>query len=588
MGDPLGRPQGVGESSRGLIWIAVRAPGRSAHDSARQDSLRGLFEAVSAAGYAPLTQGQIDSGLALATGSVRQPECAGVNAFAYMVAAFCRHRRAKPTHIITCDQTAADVYASQMYRVLSRCGLRVGKLAGASTVAERGRIYGSDVVVGAFREYMLDWLRDDFAETGEQLIQGRAIPSLAIVDGIDLLLVEAGTASIRALLDGSVTHRITLLQYLQEYERVAGSRVRTGRPTSPGLAMLRMHDPGAPPTRSMGAPAAATASAEPLSISDAVKAATSALRAGDAVFFAAEDRSSERLCSALSAVGVEFRHVSQTNSGFPESCVVEAVTNEDRVTIFSGTPPIPILGDRLLRRLKSNSLEWRRLHVYVIGQWSIPEHQAVIQAWLDLCGPPAQMTVASVTNRRARRPGSRPWWMPSSSMFTRAERPQGQDAEAVSKMQRATIAFQSVEERHRRTFFDRLRFVGVESGTLEEAAGAEAADLVQQSVRFFASLIEPAAVSAATIDQLLRVLQLALSLPSKDRWLLCRDAYVESLRVQWPRHLRTLDALWLNPADPDAPHRQALADYRAAADESARHLLEGVLSTCLRRLERLS
>jgi hypothetical protein len=119
---------------------------------------------------------------------------------------------------------------------------------------------------------------------------------------------------------------------------------------------------------------------------------------------------------------------------------------------------------------------------------------------------------------------------------------------------------------------------------LEQGSPSDAAEFANEA-RTILALQPSVRVGEPEDSDLEELFGKMLSVNRGLRWQTSRDAYLDAMRLHWPRHLRTLDALWLNPSEPNAPHERALEAFLTSADQSAMMLLADVVRASARRLE---
>ncbi len=94
----------------------------------------------------------------------------------------------KGVHLVTVNDYLAQRDAEWMKPLYEFCGLTVGVIVHGVTHTERQEAYASDITYGTNNEFGFDYLRDNMAQSKEQLVQREL--NFAIVDEVDSILVD--------------------------------------------------------------------------------------------------------------------------------------------------------------------------------------------------------------------------------------------------------------------------------------------------------------------------------------------------------------------------------------------------------------
>ncbi len=146
----------------------------------------------------------------------------------------------KGVHVITVNDYLAQRDAEWMKPLYEFCGCSVGVIINDRNSEERREAYSADITYGTNNEFGFDYLRDNMAQTVEQLVQREL--NFAIVDEVDSILIdEARTPLIISAPAEESTdkyaHYATLVRDLQEgKDFTIELRTKTATLTEAGIA----------------------------------------------------------------------------------------------------------------------------------------------------------------------------------------------------------------------------------------------------------------------------------------------------------------------------------------------------------------
>ncbi len=94
----------------------------------------------------------------------------------------------KGVHVVTVNEYLAKRDAEWMSPIYNFLGLEVGLIHSNQDPAEKNQAYKKDITYGTNNEFGFDYLRDNMAISGEQLVQGELFYS--VIDEVDSILVD--------------------------------------------------------------------------------------------------------------------------------------------------------------------------------------------------------------------------------------------------------------------------------------------------------------------------------------------------------------------------------------------------------------
>ena len=131
---------------------------------------------------------QLVGGAALHSGNIAEMKTGEGKTLVATAPAYLNALTGNGVHVITVNDYLAEYQSDLMGRVHRFLGLTVGNILSQMTPAERREAYTCDITYGTNNEFGFDFLRDNMAWNGEDLVQrGHAF---AIVDEVDSILID--------------------------------------------------------------------------------------------------------------------------------------------------------------------------------------------------------------------------------------------------------------------------------------------------------------------------------------------------------------------------------------------------------------
>jgi preprotein translocase subunit SecA len=131
---------------------------------------------------------QIMGGAALHLGNIAEMKTGEGKTLVATLPSYLNALAGKGVHIVTVNDYLAQRDAEWMGRVHRFLGLEVGVILAGLTPAQRRVAYGADITYGTNNEFGFDYLRDNMALRGEDMVQRGHI--YAIVDEVDSILID--------------------------------------------------------------------------------------------------------------------------------------------------------------------------------------------------------------------------------------------------------------------------------------------------------------------------------------------------------------------------------------------------------------
>ena len=131
---------------------------------------------------------QLMGGAALHLGNIAEMKTGEGKTLVSTLPAYLNALAGNGVHVVTTNDYLASRDADWMGRVHRFLGLSVGKILSEMTPEERRVAYNCDITYGTNNEFGFDYLRDNMAWSGEDLVQ-RGHP-FAIVDEVDSILID--------------------------------------------------------------------------------------------------------------------------------------------------------------------------------------------------------------------------------------------------------------------------------------------------------------------------------------------------------------------------------------------------------------
>jgi preprotein translocase subunit SecA len=131
---------------------------------------------------------QIMGGAALHLGNVAEMKTGEGKTLVATLPSYLNALEGKGVHVITVNDYLAQYQSELMGRVHRALGLETGCILSAMAPAERAVEYAKDITYGTNNEFGFDYLRDNMAWSGDELVQrGHAF---CIVDEVDSILID--------------------------------------------------------------------------------------------------------------------------------------------------------------------------------------------------------------------------------------------------------------------------------------------------------------------------------------------------------------------------------------------------------------
>jgi preprotein translocase subunit SecA len=131
---------------------------------------------------------QVMGGAALHLGNIAEMRTGEGKTLVATLPAYLNALAGQGVHVVTVNDYLAQRDAAWMGRVHEFMGLRVGTILSQMTPATRREQYAADITYGTNNEFGFDYLRDNMAMTGADLVQRGH--HFAIVDEVDSILID--------------------------------------------------------------------------------------------------------------------------------------------------------------------------------------------------------------------------------------------------------------------------------------------------------------------------------------------------------------------------------------------------------------
>jgi preprotein translocase subunit SecA len=173
---------------------------------------------------------QIVGGMSLHMGRIAEMRTGEGKTLVATLALALNALEGKGCHLVTVNDYLARVGAEEMGLVFRTLGLSVGLIQGQTTPPERRVAYACDITYVTNSELGFDYLRDNMAQSPEQLVLRADHPlNFAIIDEVDSILIdEARTPLIISGPSEKATDQYYLMAKLIK-------RLRRGEPVEPGV-----------------------------------------------------------------------------------------------------------------------------------------------------------------------------------------------------------------------------------------------------------------------------------------------------------------------------------------------------------------
>jgi preprotein translocase subunit SecA len=163
---------------------------------------------------------QVMGGAALHLGNIAEMRTGEGKTLTCVLPAYLNALSGNGVHVVTVNDYLARRDAEWMGRVHRFLGLEVGVILGQMTPEERKPAYRADITYGTNNEFGFDYLRDNMAWSGEELVQRGH--NYAIVDEVDSILIDEARTP---LIISGPSDQAT--KWYQEFARIVG-RLRAG------------------------------------------------------------------------------------------------------------------------------------------------------------------------------------------------------------------------------------------------------------------------------------------------------------------------------------------------------------------------
>ena len=127
----------------------------------------------------------------------------------------------KGVHVVTVNDYLAKRDAEWMYPIYDFLGLSVGLIQAGQEMEDKKKAYEADITYGTNNEFGFDYLRENMAQTVEQLVQREL--NFALIDEVDSILVDESRTPL--ILSGRVQE--STKWYIQFFKIVKGMKKDT-------------------------------------------------------------------------------------------------------------------------------------------------------------------------------------------------------------------------------------------------------------------------------------------------------------------------------------------------------------------------
>jgi preprotein translocase subunit SecA len=131
---------------------------------------------------------QLVGGAALHTGNIAEMKTGEGKTLVATAPAYLNALAGRGVHVITVNDYLAEYQSELMGRVYRFLGLSVGCILSQMTPEQRREAYAADITYGTNNEFGFDFLRDNMAWSGDDLVQRGH--DYAIVDEVDSILID--------------------------------------------------------------------------------------------------------------------------------------------------------------------------------------------------------------------------------------------------------------------------------------------------------------------------------------------------------------------------------------------------------------
>ncbi|MCD5315423.1 preprotein translocase subunit SecA [Kineosporia babensis] len=131
---------------------------------------------------------QLVGGAALHSGNVAEMKTGEGKTLVATAPAYLNALAGKGVHVVTVNDYLAEYQSDLMGRVYRFLGLSVGNILSQMTPSQRRESYNADITYGTNNEFGFDFLRDNMAWNGTDLVQRGHF--FAVVDEVDSILID--------------------------------------------------------------------------------------------------------------------------------------------------------------------------------------------------------------------------------------------------------------------------------------------------------------------------------------------------------------------------------------------------------------
>ncbi|WP_067778909.1 preprotein translocase subunit SecA [Actinomyces vulturis] len=157
---------------------------------------------------------QLMGGAALHLGNIAEMKTGEGKTLVATLPSYLRALTGKGVHVVTVNDYLAEYQSNLMGRVHRFLGLTTGCILAQMTPAERREQYACDITYGTNNEFGFDYLRDNMAQTPEDLVQrGHAF---VIVDEVDSILIDEARTPL--IISGPATGDVN--KWYQEFANI--------------------------------------------------------------------------------------------------------------------------------------------------------------------------------------------------------------------------------------------------------------------------------------------------------------------------------------------------------------------------------
>ncbi len=132
---------------------------------------------------------QLVGGAALHSGNIAEMKTGEGKTLVATAPAYLNALAGGGVHVVTVNDYLAEYQSDLMGRVYRFLGLTTGNILSQMTPAQRRESYACDITYGTNNEFGFDFLRDNMAWNGDDLVQ-RGRHAFAIVDEVDSILID--------------------------------------------------------------------------------------------------------------------------------------------------------------------------------------------------------------------------------------------------------------------------------------------------------------------------------------------------------------------------------------------------------------